>query len=41
MDEFEYETIDQYENDLNDYEYQQEIYDIDMEEVFSYTPDEV
>jgi len=41
MDEFEYETNDEYENDLDDYEYQQEIYDIDMEEVFSYAPDEV
>jgi hypothetical protein len=33
MDDFEYETNDQYENDLDDYEYQQESYDIDLEEI--------
>jgi hypothetical protein len=41
MDDFEYETNDQYENDLDDYEYQQESYDIDLEEIIMNIPDEL
>ena len=33
MEEFEYETNDQYDDDLDDYEYQQESCDIDLEEI--------
>ena len=35
MEEFEYETNDSYENDLNDYEYQQESFDVDLEEIIN------
>ncbi len=40
MEEFEYETNDQYDDDLDDYEYQQESYDIDLEEIILNTPEE-
>ncbi len=41
MDDFEFETNDQYENDLDDYEYQQESYDVDLEEIILNTPEEM
>ena len=41
MDDFEYETNDQCENNLDDYEYQQESYDIDLEEIIMNISDEL
>ena len=35
MEEYEYETNDQYNNDLNDYEYKQESYEVDLEEIMN------
>jgi len=35
MQEYEYETDDQYDNDLDDYEYIQDSYEVDMEEILN------
>ena len=35
MDDFEYEAEEVYESDMDDFEYQQELYDVDMEEIYS------
>jgi len=35
MQEYEYETDDQYDNDLDDYEYIQNNYEVDMEEILN------
>lgn len=35
MQEYEYETNDQYDNDLDDYEYQQDNYEVDLEEIMN------
>jgi len=35
MQEYEYETDDQYDNDLDDYEYIQDNYEVDMEEILN------
>ena len=38
MEEFEYETNDQYDNDLDDYEYQQDSFEVDLEEIINTPP---
>ena len=40
MQEYEYETNDQYDNDLDDYEYQQDSYEVDLEEILNTSDNE-